>query len=127
MMTIRHSNPCKPTQWQTVASFKTSMAIQDRARGALSPTKTIAGEDQTAGITPERIYKITQEESICQGMTFNKTHTLIDERFYRNICDCKLWIDKILKVESNKLKIKTIQIRVEITYLTTFQIIIICI
>ena len=105
MMTIRHSNPFKPTQWQTVVSSKTSTAIQDRARGALSLTKTIAGEDQIVGTTPERIYKITREESICQGMTFNKTHTLIDEGFYRNICDCKLWV-RFLNVNQINLKLK---------------------
>ena len=66
-----------------------STAILIAARGAMFPTKTIAGEDQTAGITPEKTYKNMREESICQAMTFNKTHTLIDENLEK-IYECKL-------------------------------------
>jgi hypothetical protein len=73
------------------------------AREASSPTKTIVGEDQTAGMAPERIFRNTLGESICQGMTFNKTHTLTDEK--KNLSklrDCKLW----RRFERNQINLK---------------------
>ena len=72
-----------------------------RAREASSPTKTIVGEDQTAGMAPERIFRNTLGESM-QGMTFNKTHTLTDEKNLSKLRDCKLW----RRFERNQINLK---------------------
>jgi len=58
---IRHSNPCRQTQWPIAKSLITTTSMDIRT-GARFPTITIVGEAPIAEMDPERIFRIMQEK-----------------------------------------------------------------